>query len=346
LPPERPHHIGAHAEIRPGDKLMKFDLLGVLRSAVLAALLLTSLGASAQKYPDKPIRLIVPFAVGGGTDILAREIAPKLGEALGQPVIIDNRGGAGGNIGSEAVAKSPPDGYTLLFGSNSLSINAALYKNLPFDPVKSFAPVGLVATAPLVLVTNAELPIRSVSDLVAEAKAKPGTLNWSAPGNGTPHHLASELFNRMTGANIVHIQYKGGGPAINDLLGRHTQASILTLSSVKSFIASGKLRALGVATAKRTSLLPDVPTIAEAGVPGYEVDLWYGLFAPAGTPEPVVQAVNAALNKALADKDMLARFGDQGYESRPGSPNDLRTLLAADMTRSAKVVAEANIKAD
>ena len=240
---------------------------GLLLAAASTPLLFAVPGVHAQRYPDKPIRLIVPFAVGGGTDILAREIAPKLGEALGQPIVIDNRGGAGGNIGSDAVAKSPADGYTLLFGSNTLSINAALYKNLPFDPVKSFAPVGVVATAPLVLVTNAELPIRSVKDLIAEAKAKPGSLNWSAPGNGTPHHLASELFNKMTGANIVHIQYKGGGPAINDLLGRHTQASILTLSSVRSFITSGKLRPLGVATAKRSPLLPDVPTIAEAGVP-------------------------------------------------------------------------------
>lgn len=317
-----------------------------LLAAAAAGLALAAAPALAQKYPDRPIRLVVPFAVGGGTDILARDIAPRLGEVLGQPIVVENRGGAGGNIGSDFVAKSAPDGYTILFGSNTLPINAAIYRNLPFDPVRSFAPVGLVATAPLVLVTNPALPIRSVSDLVAQGKAKPGGMNWSAPGNGTPHHLASELFNRMTGANLTHVQYKGGGPAINDLLAGHTQASILTLSSVKPFLDSGKLRALGVATAKRTPLLPDVPTIAESGVPGYEVDLWYGLLAPAGTPPAAVQALNAALNKVLSDKAAEARFAGQGYVVKPGSTEDLRNLLAADMERSAKVVHEANIKPD
>jgi tripartite-type tricarboxylate transporter receptor subunit TctC len=307
---------------------------------------LLALPAAAQKFPDRPIRLVVPFAVGGGTDILAREIGPRLGEALGQTVIIENRGGAGGNIGSDAVAKAVPDGYTILFGSNSLSINAGLYEKLPFDPVKSFAPVGIVATAPLVLVVNSALPINSVRGLIAEAKARPNTMNWSAPGNGTPHHLASALFNKMTGANLTHIQYKGGGPAIIDLLGQQTQASVLTLSSVKSFITSGKLRALGVATAKRTPLLPDVPTIAEAGVPGYEVDLWYGIFTPAGTPENVVQTLNAALNKVLTSKEVQTSFTTQGYEAQPGTTVALRTLLASDLTRSAKVIMEAHIKPD
>ena len=288
----------------------------------------------------------MPFAVGGGTDILAREIAPKLGEALGQPVVIDNRGGAGGNIGSDAVAKSPADGYTLLFGSNTLSINAALYKNLPFDPVKSFAPVGVVATAPLVLVTNAELPIRSVKDLDRRGKGEAGSLNWSAPGNGTPHHLASELFNKMTGANIVHIQYKGGGPAINDLLGRHTQASILTLSSV---VRSSRAASYGPSASPPPNARRCCPTCRPSpkpASPATRSTLWYGLFAPAGTPEPVLQAINAALNRALADKDLLARFRDQGYEAQAGSTADLHNLLGSDMARSAKVVAEANIKAD
>jgi tripartite-type tricarboxylate transporter receptor subunit TctC len=311
---------------------------------ITAALALAALPGLAQRFPDRPIRLVVPFAVGGGTDILAREIGPKLGEALGQAVVIENRGGAGGNIGSDLVAKAAPDGYTVLFGSNTLPINAALYKNLPFDPVKSFAPIGLVATAPLVLVTNPSLPIRNVAELIAQGKAKPGGMNWSAPGNGTPHHLASELFNKMTGANLTHIQYKGGGPAINDLLAGHTQASILTLSSIKPFIDSGKLRALGVATARRTPLLPDVPTIAESGVAGYEVDLWYGLFAPASTPPAAVQALNSALAKVLGEKATQAKFASQGYVVKPGTVDELRSLLAADMDRSAKVVHDANIK--
>ncbi|WP_048441158.1 tripartite tricarboxylate transporter substrate binding protein [Caenimonas sp. SL110] len=316
-----------------------------LLCTLAAAATLACTPALAQKFPDKPIKLVVPFAVGGGTDILAREIAPKLGEMLGQAVIVENRGGAGGNVGSDAVAKSAPDGYTVLFGSNTLSINAGLYKNLPFDPVKSFAPVGVVATAPLVLVANPSLPINSVADLVAQAKGKPGALNWSAPGNGTPHHLASELFNKMTGTNIVHVQYKGGGPAINDLLGGHTQVSILTLASVKAFIDAGKMRALGVATARRSSLLPGVPAIAES-VPGYEVELWYGLFAPAGTPDAVVQTLNTALNKVFADKALQTKFASQGYEVRAGSPADLRTLLASDLARSVKLINDANIKAE
>lgn len=313
---------------------------------ITCAAALATLPALAQKFPDKPIRLVVPFAVGGGTDILARDLAPRLAESIGQPVIVENKGGAGGNIGAEAVAKAAPDGYTVLFGSNSLSINAGLYQKLPFDPVQSFAPVGMVATAPLVLVVHPDSAFQTVRDLVAAAKASPGKLNWSAPGKGTPHHLASELFNRMTGADIVHIQYKGGGPAINDLLGRQTQASVQTVSSVRSFISAGKLRALGVATARRTPLLPNVPTIAEAGVPGYEVNLWYGLFAPAGTPPQVVQTLNTALTRVLGDPAAQAKFASQGYELHPGTPAALGTLLAEDLARSIKVINEANIKPD
>ena len=314
--------------------------------ATVLALPALSLSEQAQQFPSKSIRLVVPFSVGGGTDILARNLAPKLAAAVGQPVVVENRGGAGGNIGSELVAKATSDGYTILFGSNTLSINAGLYENLPFDPVRSFAPIGVVATAPLVLVTHPELPITSVQELIAYAKRNPGSMNWSSPGTGTPHHLASELFNRMTGAGLTHIHYKGGGPAMNDLLGRHTQAGFLTLASAKPYIADGKLRALGVASPRRTSLLPDVPTIAEAGVPGYDVGLWYGLFAPAGTSEPVVQALNAALNAVLADKDVQQRFTEQGYELHPGRAEDLRTLLASDLARSGQIIREAKIKAE
>lgn len=323
-------------------------LLARSRRGLLLALTAAAIAmpAFAQKYPEKPIRLVVPFAVGGGTDILARDLAPRLAEAIGQPVIVENKGGAGGNIGAEAVAKAAPDGYTILFGSNSLSINAGLYQKLPFDPVHSFAPVGMVATAPLVLVVHSESGLQTVRDLIVAAKASPGKLNWSAPGKGTPHHLASELFNRMTVSDIVHIQYKGGGPAINDLLGRQTQASIQTVASVRSFITAGRLRPLGVATSRRTPLLPSVPTIAEAGVPGYEVNLWYGLFAPAGTPPQAVLALNTALTKVLADSAIQAKFAGQGYELHPGTPAALATLLADDLTRSLKVINDANIKPD
>ena len=316
----------------------------LLSAAAASALLATAMpSVAADAFPSKPLRLIVPFSAGGGSDILARDVAPRLADVLGQPVVVDNRGGAGGNIGSEAVARAEPDGYTILFGSNTLAINASLYQNLSFDPQKSFAPIGMVASAPLVLVTNAKLPIKSVQDLVAQARAKPGTLNWSAPGSGTPHHLASEIFNRMTGVDITHIQYKGGGPAINDLLGGHTQVSILTLASVKPFIQEGRLRPLGVATPERTALMPDVPTIAQAGVPGYHVELWYGLFAPAGTPATAVAALNAALNKALADPALAQRFKNQGYEPRQSSPAQLAQQLAQDVTQSAQTIKEAGI---
>lgn len=318
-------------------------LPALLRAAGAAALLLCGPAALATDYPSRPIRLIVPFSAGGGTDILARDVAPRLAEALGQPVVVDNRGGAGGNIGSEAVARAEPDGYTILFGSNTLAINAALYRNLSFDPQQSFAPIGMVASAPLVLVAQPKLPVASVQELIDQAKARPGQLNWSAPGSGTPHHLASELFNRMTGTDIAHIQYKGGGPAINDLLGGHTQVSILTLASVKPFIDDGRLRALGVATPERTALMPEVPTIAQAGVPGYSAELWYGLFAPAGTPPAALSALNAALRKVLADPKVAARFAEQGYEARPGTPDALAKQLAHDVTQSAKVVKEAGI---
>jgi tripartite-type tricarboxylate transporter receptor subunit TctC len=318
------------------------------RRAICAAALLAfgAAGVFAQAFPNKPVRLIVPFAAGGGTDILARNLAPKLGEILGQPVIIDNRAGAGGNIGADAVAKAAPDGYTLLLGSNTLSINPSLYKGQAPDPIKSFTPIGVIATAPMVLVTSPDLQIQSVKDLIAKSKSAPAGMNWATPGNGTPHHLAEELFNKLTGAKLTIVQYKGGGPAINDVLSKQTQASVLTYSSVKGFIDSGKLRALGVATASRTSFLPDVPTIAEAGVPGYKADLWYGIFAPAGTPAAIVKALNDAFNKTLMDKAMQQRFAEQGYESTAGTPEQLANLLHEDLTRSAKLIAETGIKAD
>lgn len=326
---------------------MTITWLSTTRATCVAALLATvAASALSDTFPSKPVRLIVPFAAGGGTDILARNLAPKLGELLGQPVVIDNRAGAGGNIGSEAVAKSAPDGYTILFGSNTLSINPSLYKGLAPDPIKSFAPIGVVATAPMVLVTNTELPIQSVKDLIAKSKAAQAGMNWATPGNGTPHHLAEELFNKLTGAKLTIVQYKGGGPAINDLLSKQTQASVLTFSSVKGFIETGKLRALGVATANRSSFLPDVPTIAEAGVPGYKADLWYGIFAPAGTPAPVIKALNAAFNATLADKSVRQRFIEQGYESSAGTPEQLAELLQEDLTRSAKLIAETGIRPD
>ena len=313
--------------------LMVFGLVGVPKAMT-----------DNEKFPNKPITLVVPFAPGGGTDILARTVAPKVAEVLGESIIIENRGGAGGNFGANRVATAQPDGYTILFGSNTLSINASLYRNLSFDTVNAFQAIGVVATAPLVLVVNPKTGIESVSELISKAKSDPGRLNWSTPGAGTPHHLAMALFNKQTGANLTEIQYKGGGPAITDLVGNHTQASVLTLASVSSYIEAGKLKPLGIATKERSELLPEVPTIAEAGVPGYSASLWYGLFAPAGTPSDVIQKLNNALNKALEDGDVRRSLQQQGYETRSGSPETLHELLVSDLETSARTIADANIQ--
>lgn len=316
--------------------------MSALAIGILAAV---SVGdVAAQKYPDKPIRLIVPFATGGGSDTLARVVGPKLAELLGQPVIIDNKGGAGGNIGSEAVAKAPADGYTLLFGSNTLPINAGLYPKIPFDIVKDFAPIGMVASAPMVLVAHPSVAANSVKELVAFAKANPEKLNFSTAGNGTPHHLAAELFNQLAGVKITHIMYKGAGPALTDVLAGHTQVSVLTLAPVKAHIAAGKLKALAVAPAKRSSVVPELPTISEAGVAGYEADLWYALFAPAGTPREIVQRLNTELAKALASPDVRDRLAQQGYDVVTSTPEQLGDIMKADLSKYGRLIREANIR--
>jgi len=302
--------------------------------------------AAAQRFPEKPVRMVVPFPPGGGSDILARAVAPKLSEHLGQPVVIENRGGAGGNIGSEAVAKATADGYTILFGSNTLAINAGLYPKLPFDPGKDFAPVGMVAMAPMVLVVHPLVAANSVKDLVALAKASPDKLNYSTPGNGTPHHLAAELFNRLAGVRITHVLYKGAGPALTDLLGGQTQVAVLTLAAAKPHIASGKLKAMGVASAKRSQVMPELPTIAEAGIAGYEAELWFALFAPAGTSREIVTRLNADLNKALAAPEVQERLSQQGFDIASGTPDRLGESLKADLAKYGRLIREAGIRAE
>jgi tripartite-type tricarboxylate transporter receptor subunit TctC len=306
----------------------------------------TGAHAQAQRYPDKPIRFVVPFPPGGGTDILGRVIAPKLAEAIGQQVVVENRGGAGGNIGSEYVARAAPDGYTLLLGANTLAINATLYPKLAFDPVKDFAAVAMLAIGPMVLVAHPSVPAKSVAELIALAKRDPAKLNFSSPGNGTPHHIAGELFNRMAGVAITHIPYKGGGPALADVLAGQTQISILTLASVKPHLASGKLRPLGIASARRSQASPDIATIAEAGVPGYEAELWYAVFAPAGTPREIVQRLHAEFGKALASPEVRERLGAQGFEIWTTTPEQLAATLKADVDKYARVIREGNLRAE
>jgi tripartite-type tricarboxylate transporter receptor subunit TctC len=295
------------------------------------------------RYPTRSIRFIVPYAPGGGTDILARTIAPRLSSALGQPVVVENRAGAGGNIGADLVAKSPADGYTLLLGANTMPINASLQK-LPFDLIKDFTAVGMMASAPMALVVHPSVAARTVQEFVALAKASPGKLNYANPGNGTPQHLASALFSQMAGIDITQVLYKGGGPALNDLVGGQTQASFLTLASVKQHIEAGRLRALAVAPAARSRAMPELPTVAEAGLPGYAVDLWYGVFGPAGLPAEIVAALNESINSQMLSAEVQERMKALGFETWTGAPALLADQLRRDLVQYADIVKRGNIR--
>jgi tripartite-type tricarboxylate transporter receptor subunit TctC len=305
----------------------------------------TSAHAQRASYPDRPVRLIVPFPPGGGNDILARAIALRLTDFLGQQVIVDNRGGAGGVLGAEIAAKSPADGYTLLLISSAYAINPSLYK-LPYDPAKAFVPVAILATGPNALCVFPGLPVKSVKELVALAREKPGQLNYAAAGVGSFQHLGSELFRIMAGVDIVSVQFKGGGPAMIDVVGGHTQVLIGSLIQALPHIRSGKLRVLGVGGAKRSSILPDVPTIAEAGVPGYEATNWWGIAAPAGTPPPIVERLHKEVAVVLGSAETQKRFLDEGADVVHMSPTEFGAFIAAETAKWTRVVKEANISAE
>jgi tripartite-type tricarboxylate transporter receptor subunit TctC len=303
--------------------------------------------SAAQAYPSKPLRFIAPNPPGGPTDILARLVGQKLSESMGQPVIIDNRAGAGGNIGTEVAAKAPPDGYTLLSGNNAtFGANASLYKRLGFDPIKDFTPVILVATQPNILVVHPSLPVKSVKELVALAKSKPGQLNYAGSGVGTAAHLAAELFKSMTDTNIVHISYKGAGPALTDLLAGHTQLMFATALSVTPHIKSARVRPLGVTTAKRSRLYSDLPTIAESGVPGFEATTWHGVLVPAGTPSAVVERLNGEINKMLQTQDVRDRIIALGGEIAGGSSREFSEHIRREIPKWAKVVKSIGVQLD
>jgi len=303
--------------------------------------------AAAQTYPTKPIRLVVPFPPGGATDILARDVAQKLTEAWGQSVIVDNRPGAGGNIGSELVAKSAPDGYTLEMGTvGTHAINASLYAKMPYDHVKDFTPVILVAGVPNVLVVNPSLPANSVAELIAYAKANPGKLNFASSGNGTSIHLSGELFKVMAGVQITHIPYKGSAPALQDLVGGQVQMMFDNLPPSLPQIKAGKLRALAVTSAARASALPDVPTLAESGLPGFEASSWFGILAPAGTPAPIVAKLNAEIARYLATPEAKEKLAKQGANAAGGTPDDFAKHIAAETAKWAKVVKDSGAKID
>ena len=294
--------------------------------------------AQGQWNPDRPIRLVVPFAPGGSTDVTARLVAEAIAPRLGQPVIIENRPGAGGNIGSEAVARAAPDGHTLVMGTSSThATNPALYRNLPYQPLRDFAPVGQVAFIPNLLVVNLEVPARDLPSLIALAKARPGTLNFGNAGSGTSQHLSAAMIASRAGIEVTHVAYRGGAPAVTDLLGGKIQAMAAPLVEVIAHVQANRLRAIGVTTARRSSLLPEVPTIAET-IPGFEVALWNGILAPAGTPAAAVQRISAAIAEAMRTDDMRAKLAQQGSEPVGSTPEQFAAFIAAEIPKWAELV--------
>jgi tripartite-type tricarboxylate transporter receptor subunit TctC len=315
--------------------------------AVALATLLAALPARAQTWPGKPIRLIVPYPAGGTADLLGRKIGQKLGETLGQHVVIENRAGAGGGIGADLVAKAKPDGYTLLMGTIAThAINPNLYPDLAYDAVRDFAPIALVAAMPNLLVVNPSVPAGNVRELIALAKSKPGELAFASAGSGTTQHLSGELFKKMAGVDMMHIPYKGNAPAVADLVGGQVQVMFDNIPISLQQVRAGKLRALAVTGPKRNPVLPDVPTIAEAALPGYSVTSWFALFAPAGTPAPIVARLNSETNKALADTAVRRQLADQGIEPVGGTAEQLAAHIRAELPRWKKIVAESGARVE
>ena len=294
--------------------------------------------AAAESYPSRPIRLIVPFPPGGGNDIVGRIVAAKLAEGLGQPVVVDNRGGAGGTIGTDLTAKAPPDGYTLLVNNISLAVNHTLFAKLPYDTLKDLAPVSMIGRQPNIVVVHPALPVKTVRDLLALARAKPGELTYGSGGVGSASHLATEMLELMTRTDMVHVPYKGLGPALTDLMGGRLQLIISTMASALPQMKSGRLRPIAVTTARRSSFFPEVPTMDEAGVKGYEFSTWYGLLMPAGTPRAIVDRVNAETRKALDSALVKEQFVGQGLEPASSTPREFGAYLRSEVAKWRKVV--------
>lgn len=321
-------------------------LAGLLRRATPVLLLAASLGAVAQPAAQAPLRLIVPFTPGTGIDLIARTVGPKLAERLGRPVVVDNRAGASGNIGTEAVVRAAPNGQTLLVSVNTLVMNRSLYPKLPFDPVKDLTPVTLTSWGQLLLVAHPGTGYRTAGELVAAAKARPGRINYASPGVGTPHHLSMELFKATAGVFITHIPYRGTGPALTDLLGGQVDAMFLPIHVALPHVRSGRLVALGLGSGKRHALLPQVPTLAEANAGNVNVDMWYGIFAPPGTPADFVARLNRELKDILALPDVRAAFETQGMDPASSTPDDFRRLVEQDAARWAQLIKTQNITAE
>ena len=317
--------------------------ISTLLSLALASPL-TALADAA--YPDKPLKFVVPYPPGGGTDVVARIVQQRLQAALGQSIVIENKGGAGGSLGTDIVAKAAPDGYTVLFTLSSHSINPAIFPKLPYDTIKDFEPVGLVASLPQLLAANMAVPVRSVADVVAQAKAAPDKFSFASVGNGSPGHLAGELMVLRTGAPMAHIPYRGGGPAVTDVMGGQVPLLWVSIPAAAAQVKAGKLRALAVSTTKRSPAFPEVPTMQEAGVADFEVDSWYAMLVPAKTPRPIIDRLNKALNTVLAEPAIRAQLLDQGADAVGGTPEALAKVIAAEVPKWVKLAKDANIKAD
>ena len=328
--------------------MTKRQTLALLACALASATLPAARAqAPAASWPSKPIRWVVPFPPGGAMDAIARTLGEKAGKTLGQPFVIENKPGAGGNIGADFVAKQPGDGYTLMITSIGMATNKPLYGKLSYDPIKDFAPVSLLAVVPNVLVTNATQPdVKTAKDVIAAARKAPGKLTYASAGNGTSIHLAGEVFTSLAQVDMLHVPYKGSGPAVSDLLGGQVNYMFDSITSARPHIESGKLRALGVTTAKRSKTLPNVPTLAEAGLPSYEVSPWFAVFMPAATPKDIVAKVNAALLEAMKDPDVVKRLETIGAEPVGSTPEEMAQHLARESERWTKLIQERGIKLD
>jgi tripartite-type tricarboxylate transporter receptor subunit TctC len=318
-----------------------------MRIALLLILLAAMAQAMAQTYPDKPVRLIVPLSAGSAVDTLARIPAEKLSQMWGQQIVVDNRVGANGIIGTEAAAKAAPDGYTLLLANDAaLATSPALYPKLPYDPVRDFAPISLAASIPVILVAHASQPFTSVKELVDYAKANPGKLHYASGGNGSAQHVPMEMFKQAAGIDLVHVPYKGLAPAFNDVVAGQVPVMFTGLSNAPQHIKAGRIRALAIGAARRSSAMPDLPTMQEAGVAGFDYSAWAGFLAPAGTPAPIVQKVNADLAKVLAQPDVREKLTALGFELAPGTPAEFGDMIRREIAKVAKVVKEAGIRVD
>jgi len=315
--------------------------------AAVAAASAAATPALAQAYPGKPIRLILPYPPGGGSDTIARPVARKMSENIGQQVIIDNRGGAGGNIGMEATARAAPDGYTIVMGLTAqLAVNPALYQKIPYDPIRDFEPITLLANGAYLLVAHPSLPVKTMKDVIAIAKKRPNEILYASSGNGSGAHLATELLNTMTGIRLVHVPYKGGGPALVDTISGQAQLLFATPIASAGHIGAGRLRAIAVSTTKRVSSMPNVPTVAESGVPGYDSGVWYGMLAPKGTPQNIIARLNEEFRKVLADPGIRDFLTKAGVDPEGSTPDELGKYMRSELAKWAKVVKVANIRLD